>query len=86
MKQRRYNAGVKDRSRRGSTIKPKSTGPRVADMVDQTPREVVKGRSWLEIAGMAPDLLDGQDAQEWVDELRGGNGHIRKRSSVKRTR
>lgn len=27
-------------------------------------------RSWRELRGIAPNLLNGQDAQEWVNELR----------------
>jgi hypothetical protein len=27
-------------------------------------------RSWRELRGIAPDLLAGQDAQEWVNQLR----------------
>jgi hypothetical protein len=27
-------------------------------------------RSWRELRGIAPDLLAGQDAQEWVNHLR----------------
>ncbi|GAB4292715.1 MAG: hypothetical protein Fur0025_28550 [Oscillatoriaceae cyanobacterium] len=27
-------------------------------------------RSWQELRGIAPNLLNGQDAQEWVNELR----------------
>jgi hypothetical protein len=26
--------------------------------------------SWLNLAGIAPNLLEGQDAQEWVNEVR----------------
>ena len=28
-------------------------------------------RSWRELRGIAPNALDGQDAQEWVNQLRG---------------
>lgn len=28
-------------------------------------------RSWRELRGIAPNLLDGRDAQEWVSQLRG---------------
>jgi hypothetical protein len=27
-------------------------------------------RSWRDLSGIAPDLLGGQDAQEWVNRLR----------------
>lgn len=27
-------------------------------------------RSWRELRGIAPNLLEGQDAQEWVNQLR----------------
>ncbi|EDZ92552.1 MULTISPECIES: hypothetical protein [Limnospira] len=27
-------------------------------------------RSWQELRGIAPNLLNGQDAQEWVNQLR----------------
>lgn len=27
-------------------------------------------RSWRELRGIVPNLLDGKDAQEWVNELR----------------
>jgi hypothetical protein len=27
-------------------------------------------QTWQEVAGAAPNLLEGQDAQEWVDTLR----------------
>ena len=27
-------------------------------------------RKWLELGGIAPDLLDGEDAQEWVSRTR----------------
>ena len=27
-------------------------------------------RKWLEIGGIAPNLLDGEDAQEWVTRTR----------------
>lgn len=27
-------------------------------------------RSWQELCGIAPNLLNGQDAQEWVNQLR----------------
>ncbi|MDX2213083.1 MAG: hypothetical protein SFY66_07315 [Oculatellaceae cyanobacterium bins.114] len=27
-------------------------------------------RSWRELRGIAPNVLDGQDAQEWVNQLR----------------
>jgi len=27
-------------------------------------------RSWRELRGIAPNLLDGKDAQRWVNELR----------------
>lgn len=27
-------------------------------------------RSWRELRGIAPNILDGQDAQEWVNQLR----------------
>lgn len=27
-------------------------------------------RSWRELRGIAPNLLNGQDAQEWVNQLR----------------
>jgi hypothetical protein len=27
-------------------------------------------RSWRELRGIAPNLLDGKDAQQWVNELR----------------
>ena len=29
-----------------------------------------KQTSWLDFAGIAPNLLDGQDAQTWINELR----------------
>jgi len=28
-------------------------------------------RSWRELRGIAPNVLEGQDAQEWVSQLRG---------------
>lgn len=28
-------------------------------------------RSWRELRGIAPNLLEGRDAQEWVNQLRG---------------
>ncbi len=27
-------------------------------------------RNWRELRGIAPNLLDGQDAQDWVNQLR----------------
>lgn len=29
-------------------------------------------RKWRDIWGSAPNLLDGEDAQEWVSKFRGG--------------
>ncbi len=29
-----------------------------------------KKRSWRELRGIAPDRLEGKDAQQWVNELR----------------
>ena len=29
-----------------------------------------KKSSWLNLAGIAPNLLEGQDVQEWVNEVR----------------
>jgi uncharacterized protein YbcC (UPF0753/DUF2309 family) len=36
-------------------------------------------RSWRELRGIAPNLLDGQDAQEWVNQLRSEWGEREKR-------
>jgi len=36
----------------------------------QTVTQAKPRRSWRELRGIAPNLLAGQDAQEWVNQLR----------------
>jgi hypothetical protein len=45
---------------------------RVAEGLKQTQqeKEPKPKRSWRELRGLAPNVLGGQDAQEWVNELR----------------
>jgi hypothetical protein len=40
------------------------------DIHDHTTIPPQPRRSWRELRGIAPNLLNGQDAQEWVNELR----------------
>jgi hypothetical protein len=37
-------------------------------LVSTTPAK--KSKSWRDLAGIAPNLLDGEDAQEWVNRER----------------
>ena len=37
---------------------------------DQSGLVVRAGRSWLELEGIAPGLMGGEDAQEWVSRTR----------------
>ena len=34
---------------------------------------------WMELAGIAPNLLDGEDAQEWVTRTRRGSDEHREK-------
>jgi hypothetical protein len=38
--------------------------------LEPAPKEGEKRYSWLAIAGIAPNLLAGEDAQEWVSRTR----------------
>lgn len=38
--------------------------------VAERARQGVERPKWSDICGIAPDLLDGQDAQEWVSRSR----------------
>jgi hypothetical protein len=42
----------------------------IAAGLKQPQNEPKPKRSWRELRGLAPNLLEGQDAQEWVNELR----------------
>ena len=41
---------------------------KLREVVSMTPSKQTK--SWRDLAGIAPDLLNGEDAQEWVNRER----------------
>lgn len=46
----------------------------ISHVTDQLKRRTVTQtkpkRSWRELRGIAPNVLNGQDAQEWINQLR----------------
>ncbi len=45
---------------------------RLLDYIAERTRQHAEGPKWGDIAGMAPDLLAGEDAQAWVRRQRRG--------------
>ncbi len=48
----------------------KQLSERLAERVKSSERVSQPKRSWQELRGIAPNILGGRDAQEWVNELR----------------
>jgi hypothetical protein len=47
--------------------------------IQATEGELPKHHDWMSLRGIAPDLLDGEDAQAWVSRTRGESDEDRER-------
>ena len=48
----------------------KQLSERLTERVRSSEKVGQSKRSWQELRGIAPNILEGKDAQEWVNELR----------------
>ena len=48
----------------------KQLSERLTERVESSEKAGQSKRSWQELRGIAPNILQGRDAQEWVNELR----------------
>jgi len=48
----------------------KQLSERLTERVKSSERVCQPKRSWQELRGIAPNILEGRDAQAWVNELR----------------
>jgi hypothetical protein len=48
----------------------KQLSKRLAERIKSFETVSQRKRSWQELRGIAPNILEGKDAQEWVNELR----------------
>lgn len=53
-----------------SALAPEDQLRLIAYLADTVRRAHRHRRKWLEVGGVAPDLLDGEDAQAWVSRTR----------------